>query len=171
MTLAELHQISRFHVFEACLREAMAFCAVIRSRTGISVLALNLGGGHAEGDDGFALAAFASRVHAMMYLSAERYGIAEPRLTVSPGRAVVARAGLTLHRVTAVSRSADEGRLVVALDGGVPDCAVAADCAGHHTVALVGRVSLARMQPASVVGGPEDASRTSYNVRTDLTGR
>jgi diaminopimelate decarboxylase len=155
------HQISRFQAYEGCLREAMAFCAVLRSRTGASVPALNLGGGHAiayaEGDDGFALSAFAARMHAMVRLSAERYGIAEPRLTVSPGRAVVARAGITLHRVTSVSQPDD--RLVVALDGGMPDCAAAADCAGRHTAELVGRVSPAPMRPASVVGGPEQARR------------
>ena len=153
------HQLSRFQAYESCLREAMAFGAVLRSRTGVSLPALNLGGGHAvayaEGDFGFALTAFAGRIHAMSRLSADRYGIEAPRLTVSPGRAIVARAGLTLHRVTSVSAAGD--RLVVYLDGDVCDCATDAECAGRHTVELVGRVSKAPTRPATLVGGPGDA--------------
>ncbi|GAB7045853.1 hypothetical protein JCM9534A_09790 [Catenuloplanes indicus JCM 9534] len=57
------HQLSRFRVFEACLREAMAFAAVLRSRLHVPVPAVNLGGGHAVAcagrDTDFALAAFA----------------------------------------------------------------------------------------------------------------
>lgn len=56
------HQLSRFGAFEGCLREALAFCAVIRSRLGVTIAAVNLGGGHAvaytDGDAGFAHAAF-----------------------------------------------------------------------------------------------------------------
>jgi diaminopimelate decarboxylase len=154
------HQLSRFQTFEGCLREAMAFCAVVRSRCGVTVPALNLGGGHAvayaDGDDGFALTAFAARIRAMLRLSAERYRIAEPRLTVSPGRAIVARAGLTLHRVSSVTVTG-AGERQVAVDGGLPDCAAAAECAGRHTVELVGRVPAGRAYPATVVGGPEEA--------------
>lgn len=156
-------ELSRFHAFEACLREAMAFCAVIRSRAKFTVPALNLGGGHAVayagGDDGFALTAFASRMRAMLRLSAERYGFAEPHLTVSPGRAIVARAGITLHRVTSVSSVAEDGRVVVALDGGVPDCVAGDRCAGRHTAELVGRVSQAPMRAATIVGGFEETRR------------
>ena len=149
------HQLSRFQAFESCLRETMAFCAVIRARFGASVPALNLGGGHAvayaEGDDGFAVAAFAGRVRGMLRLAAERYGIAEPRLTVSPGRAIVARAGVTLHRVGALVTV--EGRRTVVLDGGVPDCLTTEQCAGRHTAYLIGRVSPAPARPMVMAGG------------------
>jgi diaminopimelate decarboxylase len=158
------HQLSRFQAFEGCLREAMAFCSVVRSRCGVAVPALNLGGGHAvayaDGDDGFALTAFAARIHAMLRLSAERYRIDQPRLTVSPGRAIVARAGITLHRVSSVTvTDAGERLVAVAGTGGYhqPDCAAAAECAGRHTVELVGRVPAVRAYPATVVGGPAEA--------------
>ena len=149
------HQLSRFQAFESCLRETMAFCAVIRARLGVTVPAVNLGGGHAvayaEGDDEFAVAAFAGRIRGTMRLSAERYRLAEPRLTVSPGRAIVARAGLTLHRVVALA--AVDGRRTVVLDGSVPDCVAAEQCAGRHTAYLIGRVSKAPQQPVMMVGG------------------
>jgi diaminopimelate decarboxylase len=165
------HQLSRFQAFERCLREAMAFCAVVRSRCGVPVSALNLGGGHAvayaDGDEAFALTAFASRIRAMLRLSAERYGIDEPRLTVSPGRAIVARAGVTLHRVISVSVTDSADRLAVAVDGGLPDCATGAECAGRHTAELVGRVSQAPTCAATVVGDP-DEGRTVLVPSIDL---
>ena len=160
------HQLSRFQAFESCLRETMAFCAVIRARFGISVPALNLGGGHAvayaDGDDGFALAAFAGRVRAMLRQAAERYGIVEPHLAVSPGRAIIARAGLTLHRVSALV--AVDGRRTVVLDGSVPDCVTTEQCAGRHTAYLIGRVSPALLQPVVMVGGADDAQRTPVSA-------
>jgi diaminopimelate decarboxylase len=160
------HQLSRFQAFESCLRETMAFCAVIRARHGVSVPALNLGGGHAvayaDGDDGFAVAAFAGRVRGMLRLSAERYGIAEPRLTVSPGRAIIARAGLTLHRVSALV--AVDGRRTVVLDGSLPDCLTAEQCAGRHTACLIGRVSPARLQPVVVVGGADEEQQAPVSA-------
>ncbi|MCY1143575.1 hypothetical protein OWR29_36715 [Actinoplanes sp. Pm04-4] len=154
------HQLSRFGAFESSLREAMGFCAVIRARYGATVPALNLGGGHAvayaDGDDGFAVAAFAGRVRGMLRLSAERYRLSEPRLTVSPGRALVARAGLTLHRVSEVVAGPE--RTTVTLDGTVPDCVATEHCAGRHTAYLIGRESTARPHPARIVDGAEIAS-------------
>ncbi|MEV6348325.1 hypothetical protein [Actinoplanes sp. NPDC051851] len=147
------HQISRFHQFEAALREAMGFAAVVRARTGAVLSALNLGGGHAvayhDGDDEFAVTAFASRVRAMLRLSAERYALDEPSLTVSPGRALVARAGVTLARVAAVSTGPDGGHR--ALLEGVVGCPVAAPCAGRHAVQLIGRASRAGTRETTVL--------------------
>ncbi|GAA2624819.1 diaminopimelate decarboxylase family protein [Paractinoplanes durhamensis] len=156
------HQLSRFQAFESCLRETMAFAAVIRARLGVTVPALNLGGGHAvpyaDGDDEFAVSAFAARIRGMLRLSAERFGIPEPRLTVSPGRAIVARAGLTLHRIGALADV--DGRRTVVLDGSVPDCLTAEKCAGRHTAYLIGRETPAPLQPVTMVGGADDEQQS-----------
>ncbi|MGX6604004.1 diaminopimelate decarboxylase family protein [Micromonosporaceae bacterium Da 78-11] len=169
------HQLSRFGAFERCLREAMAFCSVIRSRLGVPVLAINLGGGHAvayrDDDTGFAPAAFATRMRAMTRLAADRYGIAAPRVTVSPGRSIVARADLTLHRVSAMTTNPADGRPQVLLNGGVPDCADDPDCAGRHTAHLIGRVSPAPMSTASLLGGSPEAGvrvTASAQLPTDI---
>ncbi|MEU8820167.1 hypothetical protein [Actinoplanes sp. NPDC048796] len=146
------HQLSRFQPFESSVREVLGFATVVRSRYGVTVPAVNLGGGHAAsyrcGDDGFAVGAFASRARAMVHLSAEYFGISEPRLTVSPGRSIMSRAGVTLTRVAAVSSNL--GGLTVSLDEGVPGCG-AAPCSGRHSMVLVGRESRAALRPATVV--------------------
>ena len=162
------HQLSRFQAFEASLREAVAFCAVVRARTGVPVDALNLGGGHAVAytshDSGFAVAAFTRRIRTVLRLAAERHAVAEPALTVSPGRALVARAGVTVHRVTDVTTDQD-GRLLVTLDGAVPGCA---DCAGRHSALLAGRVSQAPMRPATVVGADSSALVETMELPADI---
>ncbi|BBH67379.1 hypothetical protein ACTI_40640 [Actinoplanes sp. OR16] len=64
------HQLARFGSYERCLREAIAFMAVIRARRGFVVPMINLGGGHAvpyrDGEDGLALGAFAARLRLSM---------------------------------------------------------------------------------------------------------
>ncbi|MFI5934588.1 diaminopimelate decarboxylase family protein [Actinoplanes sp. NPDC051494] len=171
------HQLSRFQTFESTLREAVAFCAVVRARTGVVVDALNLGGGHAvaytDHDHGFALQPFANRIRAMLRLAAERHAVPAPALTVSPGRAIVARSGVTVHRVAEV-RTASDGRLTVVLDGVAPDCAPhrrtpgRRECPGRHTAQLVGRVSQAPMRLAAVVGDT-DVLVPAMQVPGDVT--
>ncbi|MBB2941201.1 diaminopimelate decarboxylase [Actinoplanes lutulentus] len=94
------HQIARFGAYERCLREAIAFMAVIRARRGFRVPMINLGGGHAvpyrDGEDELALGAFASRLRAVAQVTAERYDLTPPAVRVSPGRALIARAGVTV---------------------------------------------------------------------------
>ncbi|WP_305783446.1 diaminopimelate decarboxylase family protein [Symbioplanes lichenis] len=156
------HQLSRFQAYESCVREAVAFCAVARARTGADVHSLNLGGGHAVAysghDSAFAVAAFARRIRTVLRLAADRHAVPEPALTVSPGRALVARAGVTIHRVAEVTQLPD-GRLTVTLDGAVPDCTTTADCAGRHTAELAGRVSTAPMRLAMITAAAAPTPR------------
>ncbi|GLY04124.1 hypothetical protein [Actinoplanes sp. NBRC 101535] len=149
------HRISRFGAFENCLRDAMEFGARVYARHGLAIGAVNLGGGQAvpcaSGDDGFAVAPFAARMRALMRLAADRHRMPEPRLTVSPGRSVTARAGVALHRVTSVT--VVDGVLRAGVDGNL-GCGPHVDCAGRHATALIGRVSSARALPASLTGEP-----------------
>ncbi len=153
------HQVSRFSVYEREVRRLVEFCAAMHLRHGVDIARLNLGGGHAvtySGTDlGFALDAFAARIRAVLRLELARHRLPEPQLTVSPGRALVSRAGLTLYRILSVIRGQD-GRRVVAVDGGMTDCPAAAHCGGAHTAALIGRAALAAPEPATVVGRHND---------------
>jgi diaminopimelate decarboxylase len=94
------HQLARFGGYERCLREAIAFLAVVRARRGFSIPMINLGGGHAvpyrDGEDGLALGAFAARLRGVARVTAERYDLRPPAVRVSPGRALIARAGVTV---------------------------------------------------------------------------
>ncbi|MGI5239483.1 diaminopimelate decarboxylase family protein [Dactylosporangium sp. CA-139066] len=146
------HEIERFQRYETELRRIAEFSAHIHRAHGAAVGWVDLGGGHTDHD--FALEAFAGRMRAMMTLESERRGVPAPRLGVSPGRAVVGRAGVTVYRILSVTARRD-GRLLVATDGGMTDCP-AAQCADRHTAVLVGRASVAPPVPATVLGRHND---------------
>ncbi|WP_430782780.1 diaminopimelate decarboxylase family protein [Actinoplanes sp. G11-F43] len=136
------HDLARFGTFERCLREAIGFSAVIRARHRAGIDLINLGGGQA-GE--LPADVFASRMRGVARVNAERYGIPVPLVRVSPGHALIARAGVTVCRVERVTRTG--GRLVVLLDGDPP--------AGNGHAALLGRISGAAPEPATL----EETSR------------
>jgi diaminopimelate decarboxylase len=152
------HQVSRFSVYEREVRRIMEFLATLRARHGIELTELNLGGGHAvayhSGDPSLALNAFANRIRAVLHLEAERRSLPVPHLTVSPGRAIMSRAGITLYHVVSVTRDQD-GRLI-AVDGGMTDCPNGALCGGRHTAVLIGRTTRAQPTPTTIVGRHND---------------
>lgn len=131
------HRLNRFGTYESCLREAIGFAARLRHR----IPMINLGGGHAAD---LPVGIFAARLRAVARVTAERYDIEPPEIHVSPGRGLLGRAGITVHRVVA----AGEG--TVTLDGDVPDCLPGSDCAGLHTAALIGRSSAAPARTMTV---------------------
>jgi diaminopimelate decarboxylase len=112
-----------------------------------------------SGDSGFAIGAFATRIRGVLHCECVRHNIPVPRLTVEPGRAVVARAGVTLyrviassrHRVIAGKRTAD-GQRLVAVDGGMSDNPRPAVYGARYTARLVGRAVTADLEPTTVVG-------------------
>jgi diaminopimelate decarboxylase len=116
---------------------------------------IDLGGGHAvpyatgevELDlDGLALALEDALDAAC---AAERFP--RPRVVVEPGRAISARAGVTLYRVCAVTRRLN-GPTIVAVDGGLSDNPQAGFVGANYTVAVANRHSIGPSGKATVVG-------------------
>jgi diaminopimelate decarboxylase len=70
---------------------------------------------------------------------------------VEPGRAISARAGITLYRVLWV-QSQPGGRATVVVDGGLSDNPRVAHHDARYTIALANRHSTAATQPTRVVG-------------------
>jgi diaminopimelate decarboxylase len=148
-------QVARFGGYEYALRHLVQVAAHLSHRFGLRVGELNLGGGFAvpyrDGDGGFAVEAFATRCPGVLRVECERHGIALPRLTATPGRAVVARAGVALYRVLAVKRDA-AGHQLVAIDGGLSDNPRPALYGARYTPTLVGRLGGVPDRPTTVVG-------------------
>lgn len=148
-------QISRFGGYEQMLRRLVAFLAWLRDEHNTTVDELDIGGGHAvayrPGDEGFALEAFAARVRKVLHCETARHRLRMPRITIEPGRGVVARAGVTLYRVIALKRTAD-GRRLVAVDGGMSDNARPSLYGARYTARLVGRPVTADVESTTVVG-------------------
>jgi diaminopimelate decarboxylase len=148
-------QVARFGGYEMALRRLVDAMAELSHRFGLHLGELNLGGGFAvpyrDGEDGFAVEAFAARWPGVLRVECERHGIPVPRLTVTPGRALVARAGVALYRVLAVKRDA-AGHQLVAIDGGLSDNPRPALYGARYTPVLLGRFGNVPDRPTTIVG-------------------
>src|SRR5262249_59086584 len=123
---------------------------------GVTMEEINIGGGFAvaytRGEHAVPVEPFAGRMHRVLAVEADRAGITAPRLMVTPGRAIVARAGVALYRITAVrhepgapSRQPNgeptrqpNGHQLVAVDGGFSDNPRPALYGARYTAMLVG---------------------------------
>jgi len=154
------HQISHVAAYEREVRAVTAFLARIGAQAGLYLTQLNVGGGHAvaysSNDRCFAVEEFAQRIRSLVRDEADHARVPEPQLTVSPGRAIVARAGITLYRVISVSRDR-HGRRLIAIDGGMSDCPTSALCGGQHAATPFGRTTHAESVLSIVVGRHNDS--------------
>ncbi|NUT91699.1 MAG: diaminopimelate decarboxylase [Saccharothrix sp.] len=128
-------QIRHVATYEQAARRMVALIA----RLGRPVRELDLGGGFAvpytSGEDEFDLVGYADRVTRAVRFECARQRVVVPELVVEPGRAIVAKAGVTLYRVASVKHP------FVAVDGGMSD---------NARPALYG----ARYQPRLLRSGP-----------------
>jgi diaminopimelate decarboxylase len=155
LRLAGLHchigsQVSSIAAYEEAARRMVTFMGTVRDEHGIVLRELDLGGGHVvpylPGEPSFDLIGYAQRIRVAVNYTASVLGLPAPRLTVEPGRAVVARAGVTLYRVAAVKGS------FVAVDGGMSDNMRVALYDAKYRVRLAGRESASPMRTVTVVG-------------------
>jgi diaminopimelate decarboxylase len=160
LQLAGLHchigsQISRVASFELAARRMVALLAAIRDEHGLVLDELDLGGGQAvpylPGDPEFDLDGYVNRLRVALHYECTAHNLPLPKLTIEPGRSIVARAGMTLYRVVTVKRD-QSGRTFVAVDGGMSDNPRPALYGARYTVRLIGRSSHAPRQAVSVVG-------------------
>jgi diaminopimelate decarboxylase len=141
-------QIADLGAFEAAARRLAAFSASLGG-----LPELNLGGGHAvpyrPGQHGLDITAFAGRVTSAVEQECAAYGVPVPRLTVEPGRAIVASAGVTLYRVLTVKHGA---RTFVVVDGGMSDNPRPALYGSRYHIERVGRGAAGDRRLMAVVG-------------------
>lgn len=148
-------QQAQFGGYEHAITQLVATAAQLRRTHGVRIEELNLGGGFAVAqttrEHALPVDPFAARMRRVLALECDRQGIDQPRLSVTPGRAIVARAGVALYRVVAVRHEAN-GHQLVAIDGGLSDNPRPALYGARYTAALVGRSSTAPTAATTVVG-------------------
>lgn len=153
LVLAGLHchigsQVSRVASYEEAARRMVGMLATIHEEHGITVPELDLGGGFAVPE--FDLPGYANRLRIALHYECAQHGLPEPRLTIEPGRAIVATAGVTLYRVITVKRGPT--RTFVAVDGGMSDNPRPALYGARYTLRMIGRPVVAAHEPMTVVG-------------------
>jgi diaminopimelate decarboxylase len=147
-------------LYGVAIRQMLATMAEVRDRHQVVLTELHLGGGHAvaygPGDPELHPRELGAVIDATLRSACAEYDYPRPRIVIEPGRAIAARAGITLYRVVAVKRQPD-GRIFVAVDGGMSDNPRGALYGAKYTVALANRSLPAATAPVTVVGRHSEA--------------
>jgi diaminopimelate decarboxylase len=164
-------QITDPALYAAAVRRMVVFMADVRARHGLVLGELDLGGGHGvgyvSGDRALDLAAFAAHVDDALDAACAAERFPRPRVMVEPGRAISARAGVTLYRVLAVT-SQPGGRTTVVVDGGISDNPRVALYGAEYTVALANRHTLGPTRTVTIAGRHGDELIREATLPADL---
>jgi diaminopimelate decarboxylase len=145
--------------FEVAAHRVVGLLARIRDEHGIELPEIDLGGGqgiaYVDGDDPQPAAEVASRLREIVRRECGLAGLAVPRLSVEPGRAIIGPSMLTLYEVGTVKPIELDGglrRTYVSVDGGMSDNIRTALYDADYTAVLANRLSDAPAQLSRVVG-------------------
>jgi diaminopimelate decarboxylase len=148
-------QVTDATLYGEVIRRMIAAMADIRRCHGVVLSELNIGGGHAvpyvSGDPELSLAELGDIIDDALDWACAAERFPRPRIVVEPGRAISARAGVTLYRVVSV-KSQPGGRTFVAVDGGMSDNPRVALYGAKYTVALVNRHTLGPTKRVTIAG-------------------
>lgn len=141
--------------YGAAIRQLVALMAEVRDRHGVVLSQLDLGGGHGvpyvSGDPELRPRALAGVIESTLRSACAEFGYPRPQIVIEPGRAIAARAGITLYRVIAVKPGPD-GRTLVVVDGGMVDNPQEGLRGVKYTAALTNRHVPTSTAPVTVVG-------------------
>jgi diaminopimelate decarboxylase len=141
--------------FEVAAHRVIGLLADIRDEHGVELPEIDLGGGlgiaYTPEDDPREPQQIAKALDAIVARECESAGLAVPRLSVEPGRAIVGPSACTLYEVGTV-KELPGLRTYVSVDGGMSDNIRTALYDADYTVSLVSRASTAEPMLSRVVG-------------------
>ncbi|MFG3494843.1 diaminopimelate decarboxylase [Streptomyces sp. NPDC047928] len=141
--------------FEVAARRVVKLLAEIRDEHGIELPEIDLGGGlgiaYTSDDDPREPDEIAKALREIVTRECETAGLAVPRISVEPGRAIVGPTAFTLYEVGTV-KPLEGLRTYVSVDGGMSDNIRTALYDAEYSVALVSRTSDAGPMLSRVVG-------------------
>ncbi|MDI3404531.1 diaminopimelate decarboxylase [Streptomyces cavernicola] len=141
--------------FEVSARRVVQLLAEVRDEHGVELPEIDLGGGlgiaYTSDDDPREPHEIAKALSEIVTRECESAGLATPRISVEPGRAIVGPTAFTLYRVGTV-KPLEGLRTYVSVDGGMSDNIRTALYDAEYTVALVSRRSDAEPMLVRVVG-------------------
>ena len=141
--------------FEVSARRVVGLLREVRDEHGVELPEIDLGGGlgiaYTPQDDPREPHEIAKSLGAIVTRECESAGLAVPRISVEPGRAIVGPTAFTLYRVGTV-KELDGLRTYVSVDGGMSDNIRTALYDAEYTVSLASRTSTAEPTLCRVVG-------------------
>lgn len=152
-------QIFEVSGFEVAARRTMKLLAQFKEATGTELPELDLGGGfgiaYTKEDDPASAAELAAGLREIVGHECRAFGLAEPNVSIEPGRAIVGPAGTAVYRV-GTAKPVDIGggltRRYLSVDGGMSDNIRPALYAAEYSAALANRNSTAEPVVSRVVG-------------------
>lgn len=141
--------------FEVSARRVVQLLAEVRDEHGVELPEIDLGGGlgiaYTSEDDPREPQEIAKALGEIVTRECEAAGLATPRISVEPGRAIVGPTAFTLYQVGTV-KPLEGLRTYVSVDGGMSDNIRTALYDAEYSVALVSRTSTAEPMLSRVVG-------------------
>ncbi|MFH8473178.1 diaminopimelate decarboxylase [Streptomyces sp. NPDC018000] len=141
--------------FEVSARRVVQLLAEVRDEHGIELPEIDLGGGlgiaYTSEDDPREPHEIAKALGTIVTRECEAAGLATPRISVEPGRAIVGPTAFTLYEVGTV-KPLEGLRTYVSVDGGMSDNIRTALYDAEYSVALASRTSDAEPMLVRVVG-------------------
>ncbi|WP_093799036.1 diaminopimelate decarboxylase [Streptomyces sp. Wb2n-11] len=141
--------------FEVSARRVVQLLAEVRDEHGVELPEIDLGGGlgiaYTSEDDPREPHEIAKALTEIVTRECESAGLATPRISVEPGRAIVGPTAFTLYEVGTI-KPLEGLRTYVSVDGGMSDNIRTALYDAEYSVALVSRTSDAGPMLTRVVG-------------------
>ncbi|WP_042434161.1 diaminopimelate decarboxylase [Streptacidiphilus anmyonensis] len=141
--------------FEVAARRVVGLLAQIKAEHGVELAEIDLGGGlgiaYTSEDDPREPHEIATALTQIVRRECAAEGLAVPRLSVEPGRAIVGPTAFTLYEVGTV-KPLEGLRTYVSVDGGMSDNIRTALYDADYSVSLVSRSSTAEPMLSRVVG-------------------
>ncbi|MDX6393928.1 MAG: diaminopimelate decarboxylase [Streptosporangiaceae bacterium] len=141
--------------FEVAARRVLDLAVRIRDEHGVEIAELDLGGGwgiaYTPDDDPADVKLIAQNLNEILHSQCLTAGLAVPRLTVEPGRAIAGPGTVTLYEVGTV-KNVDGLRTYVSVDGGMSDNIRTALYDAEYTCVLASRESAAPPMLSRIVG-------------------
>jgi diaminopimelate decarboxylase len=141
--------------FDVAARRVLDLAVRIRDEHGVEVAELDLGGGwgiaYTPDDDPADVKLIAQNLNEILHSQCMAAGLAVPRLTVEPGRAIAGPGTVTLYEVGTV-KNVDGLRTYVSVDGGMSDNIRTALYDAEYTCVLASRESAEPPMLSRIVG-------------------
>ena len=132
-----------------------SFIADVKNKLGLTTEILNLGGGfgvrYTEKDPEIDYAEKIAEIASVLQGQCDKYGISLPRISMEPGRSIVADAGLTLYTVGSVKEIRGY-KNYVSIDGGMTDNPRFTLYESEYTVEIANKMNCPKDYTATVAG-------------------
>lgn len=152
-------QIFAAEAFITSAGRLIEILAKYKNEFGVELPELDLGGGYGiayvDGDDPISADAALSQLAEAVKAVCAKFGIAVPKISIEPGRAIVGPSMVTLYEVGTTKEVTLEDttkRWYVSVDGGMSDNIRTALYEAQYSVALANRISVAQKRASRVVG-------------------